>query len=230
MSGGNTNDPAGSETITLEWLAGEIAPAFHFKFKKLNLYGGKMKTFTLIDILDMNNDEIEKLENSLSSDEIDLILEQYKEYCEFRSPEEEFFHDYIEVRNSWLELGYTEVHEDLVGFRDTIHAYFSEDWEYCRSYLERFFLNKSSETVKQLDISQWDYRHIFTWFRMLINTDLYKEPDGTPIRTFFLMILKEGAIKRSSKLRDKFEDEVRYSCPDLVGLKDLMRDMIHTVR
>jgi hypothetical protein len=189
-----------------------------------------MKNYTIMDILEMNNDEIEKLETSLSSGEIDLILEQYKEYCEFRSPEDEFFHDYIEIRNSWLELDYAEVHEELVGFRDTIHAYFSEDWEYCRSYLERLFSNKSSEMVKQLNISQWDYRHIFTWFRMLIKTDLYKEPEETPVRTFFLMILKEGAIERSSKLRAKFDNEVRESCPELFGLDEMMRDMIHTVR
>ena len=52
----------------------------------------------------MNNDEIEELENSLSSDEIDLILEQYKEYCEFRTPEEEFLHDYMEIRNALRRL------------------------------------------------------------------------------------------------------------------------------
>jgi hypothetical protein len=122
---------------------------------------------------------------------------------------------------------YTAVHEDLCGFRDTIYAYYSEDWGNCRSYLERYFSKQSSEMIKQLDISQWDYRHIFTWFRMLINTDLYKEPDGTPARTFFLMILKEGAVERSSRLRAKFEDEVKKCCPELTALEELMRDTIH---
>jgi len=189
-----------------------------------------MKMYSIVDLMDMNNSEIEKLERTLSNEKIDLILEQFKEYLEYRSPEEEFLHDYLELRNSWLELGHETVHQDLLGFRDTIYACYSEDWESCRSYLESYFSIQTPEMIKQLNISQWDYRHILTWFRMLINTDLYKEPDGTPVRTFFLMVLKEGTIIRPSKLRAMFESEVKQCCSGLFALEELTKDMIQVVK
>ena len=188
-----------------------------------------MRTFTLKEILNLDNRGFQKLELTLSEEEKELIIEQLREHIEQRSPEEEFLHDYLEVRNEWRKLNHYMHYPETEAFKEAIFASCAQDWQSCRPWLETYFSYHSPEMIRKFDISKWDYRHILKWFQMLINTDLYKEPDGTTAHVFFLMILEEGTIVRPSELKTKFEKEVKQSCPELDGLEALIRDTIHIV-
>jgi hypothetical protein len=190
-----------------------------------------MQTFTIDEILNMGNEDFEKLETTLSEEEKDLIINQVKEYFEQRDEMEEYIHDYVELRNSWLDLNHKMDSEELDAFKVAIFTSYSDgEWEICRRGLEYYFSHHTPEMIRKLNISQWDYRHILKWFQMLINTELYKEPNGTPARIFFQMILEEGTIVRPSKLRAKFEKEIKKASVQLIGLEELLRDTMHVVQ
>jgi hypothetical protein len=189
-----------------------------------------MQTFTIDEILNMNNEDFEKLESTLSEEEKDLIINQVKEYSEQRDAMEEYIHDYVELRNAWRKLDHTMDFTEVDAFQLAIFASSLENWEICLEGLETYFSYHTPEMTRKINISQWDYRHILKWFQMLINTELYKEPNGTPARIFFQMILEEGTIVRPSKLRAKFKKEIKQACVQLDGLEELMRDTIHVVQ
>lgn len=188
-----------------------------------------MQIFTIEEILDMENEDLENLELTLSEEEKNLIIEHVREYIDLRTPDQEFIHDYLEARNGWRKLNHYMHYPETEAFKEAIFASFSKDWQSCRSCLETYFSYHSPEMIQKLDISQWDYRHIQKWFQMLINTDLYKEPEGTTAHAFFLIILEEGTIIRPSKLKTKFEKEVKQSYPEIGGLEALIRDTIHII-
>ena len=189
-----------------------------------------MRTFTLDEILNLDNRGFQKLELTLSEEEKELIIEQVREHMEQRAPEEEFLHDYIEVRNEWMKLNHKMDYPEAEALREAILSSFTKDWKSCRIWLDTYFSHYTPEMVRKLDISKWDYRHILKWFQMLINTDLYKGSEGSTAHAFFLMIFDEGTIVRPSELKTKFEKEVKQSCPELDGLEALIRDTIHIVR
>jgi len=106
--------------------------------------------------------------------------------------------------------------EQLQALKEAFVAHVSKDWVGCRSALEVFFRYENPTHLRRLDLSKVYYPHILDWYEMLFETDLYNEPDGTPVRVFSDLIWDEFISRMPNEGRLKMREGLKMFYSEFV--------------
>lgn len=160
-------------------------------------------------------EELEDLNEEKLFDAVEGIVEGNDEFTEeekqiiYMRMEKAFYNmaqknerleDINEVLKTAKNFNHTMFPEQVNALKEAFEACDDEDWVRCRSVLEVFFEYEKPENIRQLDPSNWDYRHIVRWFEMFTQTKLCDEPEDTPVWIFSDMINDQVILKIPKEL------------------------------